>query len=605
MVRSAGGRSAVCVLVACMAFSVVSTFADVDGTSPVGLSLIYQDLEAGRLSTSQALILRATALLCPAQLPPRYEQRSGPIEPCATQVLNEIRASGLRSVPGAPVELSSFLQRPSGLDEQSESQHFVIHYTLDSPNRPGLGSVPDFLRAAIDACEAAWVYHAREGWPPPLADGQQGGSDRIDVYVLDLGWGVYGYALGEDLPAAQGKAGFIVIDNDFAGAETAAQGGALLSVTLAHEYHHLVQLGYGYAPEANWFMEQTATMVEGLVCPGIQDRYRYLPYFTATPYRPLDLSNGSFEYGAWLWPQYLYERWGTDLLTTAWEQWSGGGTTMLQALDAALGIADPALQQAADAEGSALDTAYRDWTTWNTFLGDFNDGNHYQHGSEYPARVTPEAVITSYPVQSLRPEATRQPGRFGASYVELRPSGTSADNRLGLGVSACSSALRGVLVTWPIADAAPVVQSAILGGSEIALSVPHWDETGRAYLIIVNGSQANSGCDYSVTATTRFATADVEDGSSSVGSLPRLANAPNPFEPYTVIRYELPSDAPITLRIFDSQGRWLETLYEGGGTAGSHALRWRGPSVGQQGGIFFCEIRSPFGSQRIQLIHVR
>lgn len=70
-------------------------------------------------------------------------------------------------------------------------------------------------------------------------------------------------------------------------------------------------------------------------------------------------------------------------------------------------------------------------------------------------------------------------------------------------------------------------------------------------------------------------------------------NAPNPFNPETLIRYSLPQDGPVRLAILNAAGQCLRLLEQGRRTAGSHAVRWDGRD--EQGavvasGIYFTEL---------------
>jgi C1A family cysteine protease len=59
------------------------------------------------------------------------------------------------------------------------------------------------------------------------------------------------------------------------------------------------------------------------------------------------------------------------------------------------------------------------------------------------------------------------------------------------------------------------------------------------------------------------------------------ANAPNPFERGTVIRYELPSPAPVTLAIYDAAGRAVRTLVRSEvRPGGEHVAAWDGRDDG-------------------------
>ena len=71
------------------------------------------------------------------------------------------------------------------------------------------------------------------------------------------------------------------------------------------------------------------------------------------------------------------------------------------------------------------------------------------------------------------------------------------------------------------------------------------------------------------------------DSYAGVETTPRafrlLGAAPNPFNPKTTIRYELPEDREVDLRIFDATGRLVRVLRGGQVVpAGHHSLEWNG-----------------------------
>jgi hypothetical protein len=67
-------------------------------------------------------------------------------------------------------------------------------------------------------------------------------------------------------------------------------------------------------------------------------------------------------------------------------------------------------------------------------------------------------------------------------------------------------------------------------------------------------------------------------------------NVPNPFNPQTTIRYELPSPAPVRLLILDVNGRLVRTLVNEQQTAGPRQAIWNGrddTGTGVSSGVYF------------------
>lgn len=58
------------------------------------------------------------------------------------------------------------------------------------------------------------------------------------------------------------------------------------------------------------------------------------------------------------------------------------------------------------------------------------------------------------------------------------------------------------------------------------------------------------------------------------------ANQPNPFNPRTTIRFDLPAAGPVRLTIYDVAGRLIRVLVDGELSAGAHDAVWDGRDVG-------------------------
>ncbi|NUQ40146.1 MAG: T9SS type A sorting domain-containing protein [Calditrichaceae bacterium] len=65
-----------------------------------------------------------------------------------------------------------------------------------------------------------------------------------------------------------------------------------------------------------------------------------------------------------------------------------------------------------------------------------------------------------------------------------------------------------------------------------------------------------------------------------VSSMPQTyalhQNFPNPFNPETIIQFDLPMNGAVTLKIYDIRGRLVKTLADGEFPAGTHRVKWDG-----------------------------
>ena len=53
-------------------------------------------------------------------------------------------------------------------------------------------------------------------------------------------------------------------------------------------------------------------------------------------------------------------------------------------------------------------------------------------------------------------------------------------------------------------------------------------------------------------------------------------NHPNPFNPITTIRYDLPTDELVNISVYDMKGRMVKTLVNGSQNTGQNAIKWNG-----------------------------
>jgi hypothetical protein len=127
-------------------------------------------------------------------------------------------------------------------------------------------------------------------------------------------------------------------------------------------------------------------------------------------------------------------------------------------------------------------------------------------------------------------------------------------------------------------------------------------------------NQARLGFDVGVSADDVFIdnvflsegtpTVDIsEENEYAPRSFRLFQNWPNPFNPSTTIKFDLPKAGFVSVTIFDINGRVVETLLEKDLAAGIHELNW--DSSKRASGVYFCKLSANGKSQIIKMILMR
>ena len=84
---------------------------------------------------------------------------------------------------------------------------------------------------------------------------------------------------------------------------------------------------------------------------------------------------------------------------------------------------------------------------------------------------------------------------------------------------------------------------------------------------------------------TEFMSLDISTGPTSY----RLyANYPNPFNPTTTIRFDLPYKSGVSIKVYNLQGREVMSLIDGNMEAGYHSVSWNAESYSS--GMYFVKM---------------
>ncbi len=101
---------------------------------------------------------------------------------------------------------------------------------------------------------------------------------------------------------------------------------------------------------------------------------------------------------------------------------------------------------------------------------------------------------------------------------------------------------------------------------------------------------------------------DVDNGTMVPEKFKLYANYPNPFNPSTTIRYELPEQSTTTLNIYDIQGRTIQTLVSDSKPAGHYEAQWNGTDRdGKQvaAGMYFARLSTGDFTQVVKMVYLR
>ena len=82
----------------------------------------------------------------------------------------------------------------------------------------------------------------------------------------------------------------------------------------------------------------------------------------------------------------------------------------------------------------------------------------------------------------------------------------------------------------------------------------------------------------------------VEDERLVVNSFNLFNNYPNPFNPSTVIRYELPENSNVTITVFDVIGNEVATLVNELKPAGSYEVNFNGRNLSS--GVYYYRLKA-------------
>jgi hypothetical protein len=299
-----------------------------------------------------------------------------------------------------------------------KTAHFALTWSdggapFDKADADGDG-VPDAIVRMATTFETVRSIEIDElGYQAPPTHG------RYDLYVAATD----SHGLTRVGPGGTGRSrpSFIVIPPSMM--DATAPG--ILKAFAGHSYFHAIQLGYD-AAEDLWIKEATAAWMEGIVAPHTHNNFAYLYAFT--PHLELGIASesGFHEYGAFLFFQFLTERYfggaraGAEFLRDLWED--------LAAPEAREGSPDyggiEGVRAELEQDGISLVDAWREFLLWNWQVRRFERGAGYSRElrlERWPSAPATELADESCRMTTTTPEPDDVPGLSGG-YARFVPA---------------------------------------------------------------------------------------------------------------------------------------------------------------------------------------
>ena len=537
------------------------------GPAQAGTS-ISEAFETGVLDFETALLYEVYAVRDPGSLPPGFRPSSSSLHPrCGTPALVAAQQAAPELSESFRAKLARVSQRPSRANTLvTASGRFRLHYDVegrhgvDPADGDGNG-IPDYIDETVATLDSSWRLAVVElGYRAPLEDGGVGGESEYDVYLTDLsGSGVYGYAFpelsGNTTPV------YFEIDNDFTDpVYLQTRGLDALHVTVAHEFFHGVQFAYYAGRNGLWWQEASATWMEEVAYPEVDDYLQYVPSVLRRPERALASGNFTVEtriYGSAIFAHFLDQRFGRDLIRFVWDEMAASNHARLSNFERAIRQWIP----------GGLAEAVGEYAVWNYFTGVNHRPDRFYAEAEKYGEVRTRTLQTASKVAVVD---SGQVDHTGSAYLKLDPKLQSGGVALELKTEEGTWKRQLLLISRDALEIRDVEADRV--------EISDWDRFDEIVVVLSSLEQSGAGFEYSVTA--QYDPNLLKDGIDSL-VLRLEQNRPNPFRvrglETTAIPYALDqSSDDARISIFSATGELVRVLEQGQRSARSFAAIWDG-----------------------------
>jgi hypothetical protein len=274
---------------------------------------------------------------------------------------------------------------------------FKIHYDTEGPlavyhpdeDIDPADGIPDYVNRCAEFLHLSHevIIDDLDYDPPPL-DGDQGGDSRYDIYLTDVPALTTPESPSDQYPGRPAYSSYIQLGRDMRTPRYPDDPYPFLKVSAAHEYFHATEFAYrAYSSDATaWWFESCAVWIEEVVFDDINDAYYQIPDYFQRLNKSLYQTPGLFIYGAWLYPEFISEQFGSWVIKGCWEKF------------ASFDLAVEAIRLAYNEYGIDFNVEYCRHIIWNYFTEINYRSGFYEEGEFFGATVVIAREHSEYPV---------------------------------------------------------------------------------------------------------------------------------------------------------------------------------------------------------------